>query len=117
MKEFDWHGRRFALDDWVMLDIYATNRDQRIWAEPNRFAPERFRNWDGDRNTLVPQGGGELLDGHRCPGERATIELMIEAVSIMAKNRNYVVPDQDLRVSLRRFPALPESGFVMNPVG
>ncbi|TQL47413.1 fatty-acid peroxygenase [Homoserinimonas aerilata] len=114
---FEWHGHRFEIGDWVLLDLFATNRDERSWSDPGRFQPERFRDWTGDPNTLIPQGGGDLIDGHRCPGERATIELMEEAVHLLSRATHYAVPPQDLRVSLRRFPALPESGFVMDAVG
>lgn len=116
LRGFDWHGHRFEIGDWVLLDLFATNRDERLWPEPDRFRPERFRGWSGDPNTLVPQGGGDLIDGHRCPGDRATIALMEEAVDLLCRATHYVVPPQDLRVSLRRFPAKPESGFVIESV-
>lgn len=113
---FDWSGHRFEIGDWVLLDLFATNRDERSWEHPDRFKPERFRGWSGDPNTLIPQGGGGLIDGHRCPGERATIALMEEAVDLLSRATHYGVPPQDLRVSLRRFPAKPESGFVIEAV-
>lgn len=115
-RGFEWHGHRFEIGDWVLLDLFATNRDERSWPDPDRFQPERFRTWAGEPNTLVPQGGGELIEGHRCPGERATIELMEEAVDLLTRGTDYDVPPQDLRVSLRRFPATPESGFVIEAV-
>ena len=115
-RRFDWQGRDFFPGDWVLLDLYATNHDERIWSEPNRFRPERFEGWSGDRNSLIPQGAGYISDGHRCPGELATVELMKEATLILASRLDYTVPEQDLRVSLRGFPALPRSRFVMSGV-
>jgi fatty-acid peroxygenase len=115
-RDFEWRNTRFAAGDWVLLDLYATNHDERLWTEPNRFRPERFEHWDGDRNSLIPQGAGDAATGHRCPGERATIELMKEATSILAGELQYTVPDQDLRISLRGFPALPRSRFLMTSV-
>jgi fatty-acid peroxygenase len=116
LRRFSWHGRDFKPGSWVLLDLYGTNHDESIWADAHRFVPERFLGWDGDRNALIPQGGGDEQTGHRCAGERATIELMMEAVRLFTRETDYTVPDQDLRVSLKRFPALPESGFLMaNP--
>jgi fatty-acid peroxygenase len=108
---FDGLGQRFEPRDWVMLDLYATNHDARIWDEPFTFAPERFRGWDGNRNTLVPQGAGLVESGHRCPGEPITLELMATAVRELSRGMSYELPEQDFRVSLRRFPAIPESGM------
>jgi fatty-acid peroxygenase len=82
-----------------------------LWPEPNRFRPERFRQWPGDPYTLIPQGGGDYLEDHRCAGEPVTIELMRTAVRALTRRIRYDVPPQDLRVSLRHFPAGPASGF------
>jgi fatty-acid peroxygenase len=114
LHAFTWRDHDFLPGDWVMLDLYGTNHDESTWSAAGRFLPERFRTWNGDPNSLVPQGGGsDLSQSHRCPGERLTIELMCEAVILLARGTRYDVPDQDLRVSLRRIPALPESGFVI----
>jgi fatty-acid peroxygenase len=110
---FEWRGKSFGTDDWVMLDLYATHHDARLWKEPNRFHPERFTDWDGDQSTLITQGAGDVPGGQRIPGEQATIDLMKEAVILLAERTTYAVPQQDLRISLRRFPALPKSGFAL----
>jgi len=113
-REFEWREHEFRLGDWVLLDLYGTNREPRIWQDPNRFVPDRFIGWSGDPNTLIPQGGGAMLDGHRCPGERATVTVMAAAVPLLVETfHQFSVADQDLRVSLRRFPSSPESGFVL----
>lgn len=112
-ESFEWEGHRFEPGDLVLLDLYGTNHDEAIWSEPHRFRPERFRDWDGDRNTLIPQGGGDAEHGHRAPGEQLTIELVKEAVRLLSRRLVYSVPDQDLRISLRRIPAIPESRFIM----
>jgi fatty-acid peroxygenase len=117
LRPFTWRGRNFKVGNWVMLDLYGTNHDESIWPDAHRFRPERFEDWDGDPNSLIPQGGGDEATGHRCPGERATIELMTEGVRLLTRETGYTVPEQDLRVSLKRFLSMPESGFVLaNPV-
>lgn len=113
---FDWRGRRFSEGDWVMLDLYGTNHDGRIWQRPEEFDPERFRNWSGNPFTLIPQGGGDFIEGHRCPGEWITIELMRTAVRFLTREIDYDVPAQDLGLGLARMPAAPRSGFVMSGV-
>ncbi len=115
LRGFTWHGHDFRTGDWVLLDLYGTNHDERLWPDAGRFQPKRFDSFNGDRNALIPQGGGEQETGHRCPGEQATIDLMEQAVVLLATT-HYRVPEQDLRVSLRHFPALPESGFIMEGV-
>lgn len=113
---FDWRGRRFSEGDWVMLDLYGTNHDERIWQRPEEFDPERFRDWSGDPFTLIPQGGGDFIEGHRCAGEWITIEIMRAAVRFLTREIDYDVPDQDLGLGLARMPAAPRSGFVIRGV-
>lgn len=114
--DFDWRGHHFPQGTWVILDMYGTNHDPRIWEEPQTFRPERFRHWDGSPFNFIPQGGGTYEHGHRCPGERSTIELMKAAVNLLTSAMQYEVPEQDLRISLSRMPAIPASRFVINKV-
>lgn len=111
-----FQGVSFEPGEHVMLDIFATNRDARLWGEPWRFDPARFLGGGTvDRNALVPQGGGFAESGHRCPGEDPTLLLMAQTAALLA-GLSYRVPEQDLRVRLNRIPALPESGFVVEEV-
>nr|MDT0661806.1 cytochrome P450 [Micromonospora sp. DSM 115978] len=115
-EAFQWRGLDFPAGRRVLLDLYGTNHDPRTWVEPDRFRPERFRDWDRDPFSLIPQGGGEHHAGHRCAGEWITIELMRRALRLLTGGMRYDVPPQDLRMPLRRFPALPASGFVITNV-
>lgn len=115
-KPFAWKGHHFAERDWVMLDLYGTNHDGRIWGEPDSFRPERFRGWSGDPNTLIPQGGGFAETGHRCPGEEITVAIIEEAIGFLTRDIRYRVPPQDLGFSLSQLPALPKSRFLMTDV-
>lgn len=115
-EEFDWRGRHFAKGTWVLLDIYGTNHDARIWQEPEVFRPERFRCWDESAFNFVAQGGGDHARGHRCPGEWITIEILKRAVRLLTTCMRYDVPEQDLLVDLSRMPALPASRFVITNV-
>jgi len=112
-EDFEWRGYRFPIGTRVLLDLYGTNHDRRLWEEPNQFRPERFRDWVGDPFSLIPQGGGDHQTGHRCAGEWVTIELMKGALNALSSSVQYDVPPQDLRVDLSRMPARPNSGFVI----
>lgn len=111
-EPFEWRGRSFEKGEWVMLDLYGTNHDARLWDRPERFDPDRFRSWQGGEYDFIPQGAGDVAQSHRCPGENPSIALMMTAVRELVSIR-YDVPEQDLAFSLARFPTLPASGFVM----
>ena len=115
-EPFAWRGHAFPRGAWFVLDIYGTNHDERSWTDPWTFQPERFRAWNGDPNTLIPQGGGRIEDGHRCAGEWATIALMTQAARLLATEIAYDVPPQDLEIPLRTMPTLPRSGLVISNV-
>lgn len=115
-EPFDWGGHHFAKGDWVILDLYGTNHDERVWEHPDTFNPDRFRTWDGSAYNFIPQGGGDYANGHRCPGEWITIALLKRAVSLLTTAMTYDVPDQDLSIHLNVMPALPKSGFVIRNI-
>jgi len=110
---FDWQGLHFPPGRRVLLDLYGTDHHPELWEEPDRFDPDRFRSWDRGAYDFVPQGAGDHHAGHRCPGEWITIELIKRALAILTDEMDYDVPDQDLRVSLRRMPTLPTSRFII----
>lgn len=114
--EFDWKGLRFAKGDWVLFDLYGTNHHPDLWPAPQRFDPERFASWRDDGHSLVAQGAGDYLNGHRCPGEPATVELLKAALRLLAGEARYRVPRQQLQVSLSRMPSQPASGMVLEPL-
>ncbi|GAB3531237.1 fatty-acid peroxygenase [Pontibacter brevis] len=115
-QNFEWQGYVFEKDQLVLLDVYGTLHDERLWERPTAFSPERFRYWEGSKFDFIPQGGGDYETGHRCAGEWITIEVMKQAVAFLTEAITYRVPNQDLHYSLRRMPTYPNSGFVMSNV-
>lgn len=103
-----WHDVEFAEGDWVVLDMFATNRHPGLWGDAEQFRPERFLTAAPE---VVAQGAGEPGRGHRCPGEPATVDLLAEATKRLA-GMSWSLPPQDLRVDLRRFPAAPGGGGI-----
>jgi fatty-acid peroxygenase len=115
-EEFKWKGYRFPKGIRVLLDLYGTNHDARIWEEPEKFQPERFRQWDESAFNFIPQGGGDHDTNHRCPGEWITLELMKVALKVLTQSISYTVPEQNLKISLSQMPTLPKSRFVISDV-
>ena len=108
---FDWKGFHFKKGCRVLLDLYATNHDQRIWKDAGSFRPERFNDWNGSAYNFIPQGGGGHHENHRCAGEWITIQLTQKALNLLINRMQYTVPPQDLSIRLNRIPAIPESKF------
>lgn len=116
LTEFRWRNHTFRKKDWVLFDLYGTNHDPRIWADPQVFRPDRFRERKVGPYDLVSHGAGDRRVTHRCPGEWITVELMKTIVRLMVREMNYGVPPQDMEINLGRIPALPNSGFLMDKI-
>jgi len=115
-KDFDWNGYHFPRGRRVLLDLYGTNNDPRIWKNPGKFFPERFNNREEGDFDLIPQGGGSYHKNHRCAGEWITLALMKIAVKFLTDSIEYDVPNQDLTIDFARMPAIPESRFIIQNV-
>ncbi|MDQ2079825.1 cytochrome P450 [Xanthobacteraceae bacterium Astr-EGSB] len=72
-QAFIWHDRQFVRGEWVLFDLYGTNRDAREWEALDAFHPERCLDRDSGSFAFVPHGGGDAYAGRCCPGERITI--------------------------------------------
>ena len=116
-KEFVWNGFRFPEGRRLVLDLYGTNHDPRIWTEPDAFRPERWRGLRPSRFEFIPQGGGEASTNHRCPGEDVAVQLMLLALRMLLCRMTYDVPPQDLDLAMDRLPAVPRQGLLIHRVG
>jgi fatty-acid peroxygenase len=114
--DFEWNGLSFHKGRRVMLDLYGTNHDSRIFEEPYEFRPERFAEKTYDLFSPIPQGGGDRRITHRCPGEDITLTLMSTALLMLQRGMTYEVPEQNLNIDFRRLPALPHSRFMVRGV-
>src|SRR5699024_620964 len=81
-KDFEWENYGFEKGTLTLLDLYGTNHDPNIWKEPDTFNPDRFKTRQENKYDFIPQGGGDYLESHRCPGERVTLEMMKVALNI-----------------------------------
>jgi fatty-acid peroxygenase len=109
-QDIDWDDYQIRKGSLVLLDLYGTNHDPRLWAWPDIFDPDRFRDRKIKPFDFLAQGGGNVATGHRCPGEQVTIGLTTTAIEFVQALK-FEVPKQDLNYSLRRMPTLPKSGF------
>ena len=100
----------------VLLDVYGTNHDVRIWNEPFTFQLERFKNWDGNLFRFIPHGGSDPAKGHRCPGEGITVTIMKKTLDFLVNKIQYQLPDQDLSYNLARIPTLPKSKIILSNI-
>lgn len=110
---FEWGGYRFRKGQLVLLDVHGIDHDEREWAQPDEFRPERFAHKEITPFNFIPQGGGNHALNHRCAGEWLTIEAMKTTALLLSTAMTYEVPPQDLRIDLTRMPTRPASGFRM----
>lgn len=115
-KDFTLNGYEIKKDMLVILDVYGTDHDPKIWEKPDEFHPERFKEWKGSLFGFIPQGGGDPYETHRCPGDGITVEIMKASLDFLINKIEYEVPEQDLSYNLARIPSLPEDGFVMSNI-
>src|SRR5437867_443874 len=87
-------GHTFERGQWVLLDLYGTDHHPRIWPDPARFDPDRFPKKLASPFELVPQGAGDPVVTHRCPGEDLALALMTAAVQQLVA-LTFDVPEQD----------------------
>lgn len=103
------HVPRWGL---VVLDVWGTLHDPAHWEEPDAFRPGRFLHADVDPDLLVPQGGGHVATGHRCPGEDVVLATLSVAVRTLARSP-HDLPPQDLGYDLTEIITRPRSGVVL----
>lgn len=114
MRDLIWEGEWIAEGDWVMLDLYGTDHHPDQWEHPDRFDPGRFLG-EGAERLVVAQGAGDFARTHHCPGEPLAVLLVDALARELAERPPLVAPDQDLRIHLRRFPAMPRDGMLIAP--
>ena len=114
-KNFIWRDYAFKKGTLVLLDLYGTNHDERLWKAPYTFNPDRYKDRQEDLYHFMPQGGGSIK-GHRCMGEGITMAMMNVALEVLIHKISYKLPKQDLSYSVSCIPTIPESGFVMEHI-
>jgi fatty-acid peroxygenase len=107
---FAWHGHAVRAGDRLVLDVYGTNRDPDAWPDGDTFDPSRFREADErGRPDFIPQGGGPVDSGHRCPGEGIAVSVLERVVPRLAR-LDWQIHPEDRDMCLTRMPARPDGG-------
>lgn len=116
---FTWQGRRVERGDRVFLDVHGTDNDPEAWTDAATFDPDRFRTRrsrsgrgalaQAERTDFIPQGGGSVETGHRCPGEGIAMTLLRTVVPSLAR-LDWSIHPADRAFSRRRVPARPAGG-------
>jgi fatty-acid peroxygenase len=57
-QDFTWQDYAFPKGALVLLDMYGTNHDPRLWQQPYHFNPDRFRKHPIRPFDFLAQGGG-----------------------------------------------------------
>lgn len=115
-KDYSLEGFKINKGTRLVLDIYGTNHDPRVWKNPEEFNPLRFEEQAVTPYNLVAQGGGDHSMGHRCAGEFITKRLMSVYLEKLLSRVDFHIPDQDMRIQMTRVPATPRSGVALDRV-
>lgn len=111
--EQDVLGVRVPRGGFVLLDVHGTDHDPAHWPDPDRFDPDRFLTGTVEGDAFVPQGGGDVATGHRCPGEGVAVTMIAAATRVLARTAT-TLPPQDLGYDLSRMPTRPRSGVLLS---
>lgn len=111
-RDLAFAGEYVPAGTLLLLDVYGHHHDPELWDRPYHFDPGRFLGREPGPDDLIPQGGGDVRTGHRCPGEDITLSVLATLSPALAE-LDFSVPPQDLSIPLSRVPTRPRSGFVI----
>ncbi|MCA1369644.1 cytochrome P450 [Bradyrhizobium sp. BRP14] len=103
-RDIDWRGHMLRQGQWLLLDLYGTTHNPRLFPTPEKFSAERKLTWRDADFRFIPQGGGRPETGHRCPGEMITVEILKETVKLLCRPAVEITP-RDAAIPLGAIPA------------
>lgn len=112
-EDFTWQDQQIRAGDRILIDVVGTNRDERHWDSPRTFDPRRFL--DVERESIehfIPQGGGDVRSGHRCPGEKIAVGVLAITVAALSRPGLQVDP-RGLAFDVTRLPTKPHRARVL----
>lgn len=115
-ESFIWNNVEYPKGCRVLLDMYGTNHDDRIWDNPFTFIPERFGVRGPKPFDFLAQGGGYPETGHRCPGELITIETLKTFLQFFCEELEFTLPKQDMTYPFSRMPTRPKDGIIIEHI-
>lgn len=107
---FEWGEQKIRRGQRVLIDILGTDTDPAHWDEPETFRPERFLDVDAERiEHFIPQGGGDVAAGHRCPGEKIAVTALSVTVAGLC-TPGVCIDSEGLDFPWTSLPTRPTSG-------
>jgi cytochrome P450 len=98
----------------VYLALQLNSHDPTIYADPYRFDPDRFGPERAEHLThplaFIPQGA-EPPTGHRCLGLDYSTFLVLTFLTLLVRDHEWTLPDQDLEYDWKKRPPEPREGI------
>ncbi|WP_263247581.1 cytochrome P450 [Saccharopolyspora rosea] len=114
-EETELAGQRLPVGSLVMYSTYALHRNPRLFAEPERFDPDRWlpeRARQVPRGAMIPFGAGS----RKCIGDTfAMMETVLSLATIAARWRLRLVPGTRVRPEPRALVAMGRLPMVTEP--
>jgi cytochrome P450 len=100
----------------VWLALHLINRDPSIYAEPERFDPDRFGPGREEHRkhpfAFIPQGA-EPPTSHRCLGLEYSTLLTLAFLAVLVRGYDWRLPRQRLGLDWRKRPPEPRDGLMV----
>ncbi|MCA1408755.1 cytochrome P450 [Ensifer sp. IC3342] len=114
-RSHDWRGYSLPEGSWLLLDLYGTTHDPRLFPSPMNFSAERKLTWRERDFRFIPHGGGRPEASHRCPGEKITVEIMTETVKVLCGPPPFRIMPASAEIPLSAIPASPVPAIRVAP--
>jgi len=98
-------GEELAPGTWVVLSFYETHHMPELFAEPERFRPERWENWNAAPFAYIPFASGARM----CLGAYFSQRLFAKAMPAIVRRFRLALPD-GIRVNRHSTLTLGVSG-------
>ncbi|XP_057736725.1 cytochrome P450 CYP82J17-like [Arachis stenosperma] len=115
------HGYYVPKGTRVFANVWKLHRDPSIWAEPEKFSPERFINGNGEVNEdqnfeYLPFGSGRRA----CPGSTFAIQVILITLARLLQKFDLEVPIKGEAIDMREglgitLPKLTPLQIILTP--
>jgi unspecific monooxygenase len=104
---------RMSRGDWAMVLLPLLHRDPRVWADPERFDPDRFA--PGQAKTRPAHAYKPFGTGQRaCIGRQFALHEAVLALALIL-HRYHLTPDYDYRLQIAESLTLKPADFQLLP--
>jgi cytochrome P450 len=96
----------------VWLALHLMNQDPEVYADGDRFDPDRFFRGEHEAHPMafIPQGA-EPPTGHRCLGLDYSTFLTVAFLALTVRGHTWELPAQDLSYDWKKRPPEPKDGI------